>query len=282
MAETTGVLSVERGLEEQLTRFDIPQIVQHAGLMVSFIILAVTGLPLKFHDWAISQWWMGVWGGVDAVRSVHHLAAWVMGLVCFYHLGYLWYTITILKRPFPLKMIPSGQDFVKLFQELLYFAGLRREKPEYDRFNWREKFDYWAIFWGMPVMAGSGFILMYPVLVTKLLPGWVVPAALVAHSDEAMLALLWIFMVHIFFNHFAPGVFPVNTSIFTGKVARERYQEEHSLEYERLMETSTEQYVPEHPLEPGVLVGAADEPHSQERPPEDQRLVRSSGQEEAG
>ena len=124
--------------------------------------------------------------------------------------------------------------------------------------------------------------VMYPVLVTKLLPGWVVPAALVAHSDEAMLALLWIFMVHIFFNHFAPGVFPVNTSIFTGKVARERYQEEHSLEYERLVETSTEQYVPEHPLEPGVLVGAADEPYSQERPPEDQRLVRSSGQEEAG
>ncbi len=115
---------------------------------------------------------------------------------------------------------------------------MRKEKPEYDRFNWREKFDYWAIFWGMPVMAGSGFVLMYPVLVTRFLPGWVVPASLIAHSDEAMLALTWIFMVHIFFNHFAPGVFPINTSIFTGKATKERYQREHPLEYARLTQTA--------------------------------------------
>jgi len=90
-------------------------------------------------------------------------------------------------------------------------------------------------------MAGSGFILMYPVLVTKFLPGWAVPTALVAHSDEAMLALIWIFLVHIFFNHFAPGVFPINTSIFTGKVPRERYRQEHLLEYERLSGASEEE-----------------------------------------
>ena len=119
-------------------------------------------------------------------------------------------------------------------QELLYFAGLRQEKPKYDRFNWREKFDYWAIFWGMPIMVGSGFILMYPVLVTRLLPGWVVPAALVAHGHEATLALSWIFLVHIFFNHLSPGVFPINTSIFTGKVSHEQYRRAHALEYERL------------------------------------------------
>ena len=118
-------------------------------------------------------------------------------------------------------MIPSRQDGVNLFQEIGYFLGFRKEKPRFDRFNWKEKFDYWAIFWGMPVMAGSGFILMYPVFVTQFLPGWAVPAALVAHSDEAMLALTWIFLVHVFFNHFAPGVFPINTSIFTVTAAIE-------------------------------------------------------------
>ncbi len=159
-----------------------------------------------------------------------------MVIVCLYHLVYLWYTIVVLKRPFPVQIIPSGQDFINLYQELLYFTGLRKEKPEYDRFNWREKFDYWAIFWGMPVMVGSGFVLMYPVLVTRFLPGWVVPASLIAHGDEAMLALTWIFMVHVFFNHFSPGIFPLNTSIFTGKVSKERYQREHPLEYERLAE----------------------------------------------
>ena len=237
MAVVTESIPLEKGLGETITRFDIHQIIQHAVLMVSFILLVVTGVPLKFHDWAISQWWIGLWGGIEVTRSVHHFAAWVMVYVCLYHLVYLYYTIVVLKRPFPVKVIPSGQDFVTFSQELLYFTGLRKERPRFDRFNWREKFDYWAIFWGIPVMAGSGFILMYPVLVTKFLPGWVVPAALVAHSDEAMLALTWIFLVHIFFNHFAPGVFPLNTSMFTGKVPKERYRREHPLEYERLMRT---------------------------------------------
>jgi cytochrome b subunit of formate dehydrogenase len=161
-----------------------------------------------------------------------------MVFVCLYHLLYIAYSTLILKRPFPKKMIPNRQDFSKFVQELGYFLGLTKEKPKYDRFNWREKFDYWAIFWGMPIMAGSGFIMMYPVLVTKFLPGWVIPVALVAHSDEAMLALIWIFLVHIFFNHFSPGVFPINTSMFTGKVPKGRYRREHPLEYERLVGTS--------------------------------------------
>ena len=75
-------------------------------------------------------------------------------------------------------------------------------------------------------MFGSGFILMFPVLATKILPGWVVPTALVAHSHEAMLALLWIVGIHIFFSHFSPSVFPMNTVIFTGKMKREKYREE--------------------------------------------------------
>ncbi len=238
MAVVTETIVLEKGLEEKITRFDIHQIIQHAVLMVSFILLVVTGLPLKFSNAAVSQWWVGVWGGIEVTRSVHHFAAWVMVIVCVYHLVYIVYSTLILKRPFPVKMIPRGQDFAKFFQELGYFVGLRKERPQYDRFNWREKFDYWAIFWGMPVMAGSGFILMYPTLVTKYLPGWAVPTALVAHSDEAMLALIWIFLVHIFFNHFTPGILPLNTSIFSGKVRKERYRREHPLEYEELFETT--------------------------------------------
>ncbi len=235
MAERTEVLPLAQDSGETITRFDIHQILQHAGMMSSFILLVLTGLPLKFHDAAISQWWVGLWGGIEVTRTIHRFAAWVIVLVCLYHLLYLIYNISIKKKPFPIKMIPSLKDFVTLFQELFYFVGLRKEKPKFDRFNWREKFDYWAIFWGMPVMGISGFILMYPVLATNFLPGWIIPAALVAHSDEAMLALTWIFVIHIFFNHFSPGIFPINTSIFTGKVSKERYQKEHPLEYERLV-----------------------------------------------
>lgn len=229
------VEAIAAGIEEKITRFDAHQIIQHAGLMTSFTLLVVTGIPLKFHDAALSQWWVALLGGVEVTRSVHNFAAWMMIAVCVYHLYYLWYTINILKKPFPVKMVPSLQDAIKLFQEIAYYLGIRKRMPVYDRFNWKEKFDYWAIFWGIPVMAGSGFILMFPVAATKFLPGWVVPTALVAHSDEAMLALTWIVMVHIFFNHFSPSSFPMNTSIFTGKVSLGRYRKEHTLEYDRIM-----------------------------------------------
>ncbi|OGO38344.1 MAG: hypothetical protein A2147_10615 [Chloroflexi bacterium RBG_16_57_8] len=222
-----------------MNRFDIHQRIQHIGLALSFIVLVLSGLPLKFPAAGISQWWVAFWGGVEVTRAAHRIGAYVMVLVSVYHVVYLLYTVIILKRPFPIRMIPSRKDIVDFYQDLAYSFGLRKEKAVYDRYNWREKFDYWAIFWGVPVMAGSGFILMYPVFVTQFLPGWIVPAALVAHSDEAMLALTWIFVVHMFFSHLAPGVFPMNTSIFSGKVSRERYRREHTLEYERLTAENT-------------------------------------------
>jgi len=245
MAVMSQAIANVKSPADTIKRFDIHQILQHIGLMTSFILLVVTGLPIKFSGAGVSQWWTQVWGGVEVIRSVHHFTAWIIVFVCLYHVGYLFYNLAVLKKPFPVKMVPGTQDFKKLIQEFRYFIGLSREKPKFDRFNWKEKFDYWAIFWGMPVMAGSGFILMYPVFVTKFLPGWIVPAALIAHSDEAMLALTWIFMVHIFFNHFAPGVFPLNTSIFTGRVSRERYEKDHPLEYEEIMGYKEEEEAPE-------------------------------------
>lgn len=248
MSAISPVVATVKVTEEKIKRFDIHQIIQHAGLMVSFILLVFTGVPLKFHDWAISQWWVGIWGGVEVTRATHYFAAWMMFVVCLYHVIYLLYTILVKKRPFPVKILPGPQDFKEYYQEMSYYLGFRKERPLIDRFSWKEKFDYWAIFWGIPVMFISGFIMMYPIFVTKFLPGWIVPAALVAHSDEAMLALIWIVLVHIFFNHFTPSSFPINTSIFTGKVGTKKYQQEHSLEYDRIVKSSE----PEKPKEENV------------------------------
>ncbi|MBI4295429.1 MAG: hypothetical protein HY669_04600 [Chloroflexi bacterium] len=225
---------------DHVVRFDIHQRLQHITMMSSFTLLALTGLPLKFHDAAVSQWWVALWGGVESTRAVHHFAAWVMAFACVYHLGYIGFTTVVLKRPFPVEMIPSPKDFFDLLHDLRYYFGLSPERARYGRFNYREKFDYWAVFWGIFIMAGSGFVLMFPVLVSRFLPGWIVPTALVAHSDEAILAVSWIVIVHLFFAHLAPNIFPFNKSIFTGKVPRERYQHEHPLEYKRMTEAAEE------------------------------------------
>ncbi|MBI4297029.1 MAG: cytochrome b/b6 domain-containing protein [Chloroflexi bacterium] len=217
----------------KVLRFDVHQRLQHLVMMTTFIILVATGMPLKFSGWGMSQWWIDFWGGIETTRTVHRIAGWTMLGDCLYHILYIGYGTLLRKRPFPYWMVPTPRDFRDFFQELRYFTGLAKTRPQYDRFNWREKFDYMAIFWGIPIIGISGLIMMYPVFWTKFLPGWIVPAALVAHGDEALLALLWIVIVHLVFNHLAPGVFPINTSIFSGKVPRERYRHEHSLEYER-------------------------------------------------
>jgi cytochrome b subunit of formate dehydrogenase len=237
MATIAQARTVELTLEkrqEYIVRFDIHVRIQHLLMMASFLLLAFSGLPQKFSDWAISLWWVGVWGGIDNVRSIHHFAAYVMVFACLYHGAYILFTTLVLKHPFPRWMLPTIKDVNTFFQDIRYYMGLSPQEPKFDRYNYREKFDYWAIFWGMPIMALSGFVLMFPVLVTKYLPGVIVPISLVAHSDEALLAVTWIFVVHFFFTHLAPHVFPLNTSIFTGRVPKERYAMEHPLEYEWL------------------------------------------------
>jgi cytochrome b subunit of formate dehydrogenase len=236
MTTEVSTIAFERKKTETINRFDIHQRLQHIGLALSFLLLVLTGFPLKFPNAGISQWWVAFWGGVEVTRTAHRVGAWAMVMVGVYHVLYLMFNVLVQHKAFPVKMIPSLKDAKDFGHDLAYSLGLRRDRPQYDRYDWRQKFDYWAIFWGVPVMAGSGFILMFPVFVSRHLPGWLVPAALVAHSDEAMLALTWIFVVHMFFSHLAPGSFPANTSIFTGRVSKEKYQKEHPVEYARMTE----------------------------------------------
>jgi formate dehydrogenase subunit gamma len=220
---------------DSIVRFDKHQIAQHWMLIISEVLVLISGLPQKFSTWAISQWWIDVWGGMDNLRVVHRIGAWLMVALLVYHAIYLLYSTLVLKRPFPKQMLPKIQDIKGFFHEMMYYVGWRKEEPKWDRFNWKEKFEYWSIAWGGPIMGFTGFILMFPVFFTNLLPGWIVPTALVAHSWEAIIAVIWIFVVHFFFVHFGPGVFPLNKSIFTGKVPVKLYKHEHPLEYERLV-----------------------------------------------
>ncbi|MBI2958319.1 MAG: hypothetical protein HYY32_05690 [Chloroflexi bacterium] len=226
---------VQRVTAGYILRFDVHQRIQHILMFSSFIILAVTGLPLKFSDNAVSQWWIAVWGGIDNTRMIHRVAGLVMAADFLYHISYIFISMVLLKRPFPLKMMPNLNDFRDFIQDLKYTFGLSKEKAKFDRFSYREKFDYWAVGWGLAMMVGGGLILMFPVTAANHLPNWVVPAALVAHSDEAILAVGWIVIVHMFFAHLSPSIFPFNKSIFTGTVPLAKYKEEHPLEYDRIL-----------------------------------------------
>jgi len=221
--------------EEAIVRFETHQRIQHFLMMSTFIALALTGLPQRFSELGASQWWVSTLGGLESVRTIHRAAGVIMLLDCVYHVGYLFVRIGVQRRFGAFQMIPTPRDVKDAFHMVRFFLGLESEKPRFGRFSYLEKFDYWAVFWGIAVIGGSGVVLMFAVAVTVVLPGQVIPLAMTVHGDEAILAVGWIAVVHMFNAHLAPWVFPFNPAIFTGKLSRERYAEDHPLEFEHLV-----------------------------------------------
>ena len=219
---------------ESVVRFDVHQRIQHFLMMSSFIVLALTGLPQKFSDLGVSQWWVSSLGGLETVRMIHRTAGLTMLADCLYHLAYLSYRIGVQRRLEPLGMIPTLKDMGDAARSILYYLGLRPEKPRFGRYSYLEKFDYWAVFWGIAVIGGSGLVLMFAVDAARIVSGGAISAALVVHGDEALLAVGWIAVVHLFNVHLAPWAFPMNPAIFTGRMSAAHYAEEHPLEWQRL------------------------------------------------
>ena len=219
---------------ESVVRFDVHQRIQHFLMMSSFIVLALTGLPQKFNDLGLSQWWVSSLGGLETVRVIHRTAGLTMLADCLYHLAYLSYRIGVQRRLEPLGMIPTLKDMRDAARSILYYLGLTPEKPSFGRYTYLEKFDYWAVFWGIAMIGGSGLVLMFAVDAAHIVSGGGISAALTVHGDEAVLAVGWIAVVHLFNVHLAPWAFPMNRAIFTGKMSAARYAEEHPLEWRRL------------------------------------------------
>ncbi|MEE8163328.1 MAG: cytochrome b/b6 domain-containing protein [Anaerolineae bacterium] len=294
-AEAVAVRELPRGALETgyIVRFDVHQRVQHVVMISSFLVLVLTGFPQKFPQLEVCQWLMDVMGGLQTVRFIHRLAGSVMIFVGLYHVCYVAYTVLVLKRTGPLRMIPNPKDYQDAVRMVQYFLGVTTQKPKFDRFSYLEKFDYWAVFWGMAVMVGSGLILLFPVAVARVLPGQAVIAAFRAHSDEALLAVTWIFIVHIFYAHLAPRVFPFNPAIFTGRLPAGFYREEHPLEYERLVEagqvvvpqqSGTELMAPSAPLQgnPNPEETSETDPPLAEDRPKEATEERKEGESESG
>ena len=218
--------------KESFIRFTFSRRLEHIFWITSFIMLAITGLPQKFHSEVWAQQMIILMGGIEFTRVIHRWAAAVMMAATVYHLIWGGYLLFVKKQKF--EMMARKKDLQDVGHMLQYFFGLRRDRPKFDRFSYIEKFDYWAVFWGMFIMAGSGLILWFPVFFAQYFPGIMIPLAKTAHSDEALLAVSAILIWHMYNAHFNPRIFPFNPTIFTGKISKERMQDEHALEYERL------------------------------------------------
>ncbi len=214
-------------------RFTIWRRLEHAAMILLFTLLVLTGFPQRFYEAGWAHTLVGLFGGVGPARMIHRLAGVLFALLVAVHLGWaLW--LVLRRRTKVSVLVPTRQDFSDAIQTLRYYLGANKHHPRFDRFDYRQKFEYWGLVLGSLLMVATGFILIYPIAVATWLPGQVIPAAKLAHSNEGLMAFLVVIVWHLYNAILSPDVFPIDTSIFTGKISRERMAHEHPLELERI------------------------------------------------
>jgi cytochrome b subunit of formate dehydrogenase len=232
-----GEFKHESGGDVWIRRFRPVHIWIHIVIILTFLTLAATGLPIKFAGATWTQPFAAVPGGIDFARWVHKAAGVLTFGYGLWFVGYLVREIIVRKRRSLLwgwqSMVPNKKDLVDLVANLKWFLYMG-PRPKLDRWAYWEKFDFFAVFWGVPVIGFSGLMLWKAVWVSEFLPGWVLNIAYLVHSDEALLATGFIFFFHFFHTHLRPEAFPLDPVIFTGSMPLGRFIHERPAEYERL------------------------------------------------
>ncbi len=239
--------------DDVFTRFTPFERFLHLMMVTSFLALVITGMPLKFYytDWAKTMF--HYLGSAEVARTLHHYAAVVTFAYFVLHVGSLavsfWRARHTLRDPTvgritlrrawqivfgPDSMVPSMQDWRDFIAHQKWFFG-KGPRPQFDRWTYWERFDYFAVFWGVAIIGFSGLILWFPKFFTTFMPGWIINIAMVVHSDEALLAAGFIFSFHFFNTHFRIEKFPMDTVIFSGRISKTEMLHERKRWYDRLI-----------------------------------------------
>ena len=219
-------------------RFDAFDRTLHVLLMASFFGLSISGLPLLFSTSVWANLAARALGGLYLAGRIHRLSAALLIAVFLVHLARIAKRL-IVGRDLgvlwgPNSMVPQPRDAADLYEHVKWFIG-RGPRPRFGRYTYWEKFDYWAVFWGMGIIGLSGLMLWFPTVFARVVPGWAFNVAMLVHGEEALLAVVFIFTVHFFNTHMRPEKFPMDPVIFTGRLSEVELREERPDEYDRLV-----------------------------------------------
>ncbi len=210
-------------MHETITRFDRQWIVQHLLIFISFTTLVITGFALKFAN---SEWafYLSRLGFTEPLRGLlHRIAAVVLLATGVYHLFYLMFAKSAKGEI--RSLLPNINDVRQFVQNMKYYLGYSKEKPDFARYGYVEKVEYWALVWGTIIMAITGFVLWFPARFAAIFPSWIVKVSETIHYYEAWLATLAILLYHMFFAIFHPADYPINLTSITGKMTLEEAEE---------------------------------------------------------
>ncbi len=212
-------------------RFTVSERLQHALLMLSTLVLLITGFSLLFHDLWIGRWLLWMEGGVAGRGLIHRWAAVVLMGVCGFH----FLTILFTERGHAqfMHMRPRRQDVRDFFRVIRQNLGRPAERPAFDRFDYRQKFQYYAFFLASVTMVFSGLALWFATEAMAVMPKWLFDLLAVLHGRESIVIFLLLFLWHLYDVHLRPEVFPMDWSWITGRISLADLRERHPLEYER-------------------------------------------------
>lgn len=228
--ELTARIRVMPDGSRTFVRFSTGEINEHWILLISFSILGFTGLLQRYSNlqpvtWAINY----IFGGLETLRSLHHMMAFVLGLLVIYHtlrVAYLWFVKRIRVR-----MLPEMRDFHNFTGMIAYNLNKRKNRPLSDRYTIEQKMEYWMLAAGIAVLGITGLIQWFPSLITRYLPGNTIPIARLAHSLQAVLSVSIIIVWHMYNAVIKEG----NSSIFDGFMTEKDIKEKHPIEYYRIL-----------------------------------------------
>ena len=212
--------------ERTFHRFTLSQRLEHVVIFLSITVLLLTGLPQKYRSISWSQDLLSSPERVGVIKDIHHIAAIVLALEVLFHLGNA--IILMTRRKLPGDILPTLQDVRDAWQMLRYLLFLRKDKPSFGKYNFEQKATYWFLFFSIGIMVCTGFILLFPVAFTRWLPGSVIPAAKMAHSTEAIMTAIFVFIWHFYHVH----IERLNLSIFTGRLSEQDMRSYHTDEFE--------------------------------------------------
>jgi cytochrome b subunit of formate dehydrogenase len=236
----------------RLKRFNVIDRLFHVSLMITFLLQTATGFSRLYIGTAWGRKVNTAVGGYEGSLQLHKWVGVAMIAGFILHSIYL---ATRIKWRTPLKSILGEDSLVPNFKDLKHFGQQVRwifglgPPPRFDRWTYWEKFDYWAVYWGLPLLAATGLMLMYPLATSRILPGWSLNIAALLHEAEAILAVTYIFIVHFFIGHLRPSSFPMNEVMFAGSVPLEAAAEEKPAWVARLR--SEQRLTGEGPTAPG-------------------------------
>jgi formate dehydrogenase subunit gamma len=233
-------------------RFSLIQRVQHIVLFTTVITLSLTGFPLRYYDQPWAKPLYNFFGGIEIAPWIHRITGLILLGLFVFHTGYWIYLffknrvgrlireqcLTIrnfIREFFSMEMIPNKKDLYDFIDMCKYLLFISSKRPLYDRISWKEKFDYFAPYWGIPILGPAGAALWFRDEFTHYVPGIVLNAFYIMHTDEALLAAIFLFFVHWYNVHYSPEKFPMATVFITGYLSEEEMIHEHYEEYKNTM-----------------------------------------------